>query len=989
MTKHLRFTRAAAVLLCAVLVVGLTAVLAFANMPVWSGADLEEEYEFGQVLAVPERTVSVGGSSVKAAHTVIYPDGSSTLSGQVALNISGLYTVSYQAVVDGKPYADELSFRVADYLYSFDSDKSGAAYDAQKGLVVELAEGDTMHFNAVLDLRSISMADILVEAVAMPAEQGRLDFQRLYFTFTDVEDPDNYLTFSARHSASTDDSPYTYAMVGGNGQLLTGTENFRGELKKHVEGTSNFGTPFPHSFKDSSAGVISLRFDAQSLTAYTGAQVIARLDDPEHFSDVWSGFTSGRVRLSVTAGMYEASVARFCIKSVHGVDLSTGKLEDKDGPEIQIDNPYTGTMPAAVKGGSYPVFSATARDNNTGACDVKVSVWYNYTSANTVLVDIVDGRFETAYTGDYAIVYEASDRMGNLSREVLWVRSHETVEKPSVELLVQPQKELTLGALLLPVEYQATSHSGNAQVRITATLDGEEYEVPAAGYRPEKAGTYTVTYTATDHIGQTGSISYELTAEAGEKPVFVDRPVLPAVLVDGCAYRLPELYANDYRSGALERKLASAEITDAEGTRAVGADGTFTAKVKNNKDTVTVRYFYDGARLELQVPVIQAWRVDGNSSRPKLNLDNYLYSAENALSYTKTEASITVQTGTADGAFLFANRLIAEKLQFSLAGIPGKSQFDALAITLTDVGNPQIAVTATLYNLGTSNAQLKLCGVQNAVTGAFENGDTFVLGYGDKCLRIGSSAYEIRTDDSGNAFVGFPSEHVMLKVGFVGAKQGAAYELLAVNEYAMSNLTSDRTGPKIVVLGEYGGSHSIGTKLTIPAALAADVLDPNVTFSLTVKDPQGNIVKSEEGTALDKVDPGAEYAITLDQYGQYNVQLVAADTFNARSNETALLYTINVDDEIPPEISFTSSFADTAKVGDVLVLPDFAASDNITPAQELAVIKYVYTPSGRLVLLEGASNSIVASQAGVYEFRLYVSDASGNLKLIRKAVTVE
>ncbi len=974
--------------LCLVLVLSIVPTLALANQPQWSKLDIAQEYDFGTTFVVPECTVTVGGTSVKATHTIIYPDGTSTLKSKITLNMSGLYTVSYQATVNGKPYAQEHTFTVADYLYYFDTDKSSAKYDAAQGLLVELAEGDTLHFNAVMDLNNIDIEDMLLEAFATPSETGRLDFQRLYFTLTDVEDPNNYLTLSVRHTASTVDAPYSYAMAAGNGQLLTGLELWNGEIKVHVEGTSNFGRPFSHSFKDSTVGTIQLHYDAATMSAYVGNQLIATLNDPTYFSDLWSGFTSGKVRLSVTAGMYEGTVAKFCLKSVKDVDLSAGKMADTEGPTIRIDTPYTDGMPAAVKGGSYQIYPATARDANSGECEVKVSVWYNYTSSNATLVDIVDGRFTTAHIGNYAIVYEAKDRMGNLTREVLWVYSHETVDKPSVTITPGYATELELGQILVPADCEILSHSGNANVKITATLGNEVVDITAGNYRPEKAGTYIVTYTVTDFLGQTGSASYEVTAKSGDKPVFVDQPIFPAVLIDGSSYKLPDLYVNDYRSGKLERKLVSAEVTDAEGTKQVAAGGTFTPKVANNGDKVTVVYSYDGAQLQVELPVIQAWHTEADSSRPKLNLENYMYNANNQLSFLKNDASITVIAKDADASWLFANQMIAENFEMTLKGIAGKSNFDALTVTLCDAVDPAISITLQIINNGRNNVVLQIGENSASAAASFEQSSEFVLGYANKQVTVGSSAYDIKTDANGNAFNGFPSGKLMVSVAFVGAKQGAAYDVISVNGYAMSNLTSDRTGPKIVVLGEYGGSFSYGQTVTIPAALAGDVLDPNITFSMTVKDPQGKIVTTVDGVKLENVDPTIAYTIKLDQYGQYSVRLVAADTFNARPNETVLPYTINVDDEVAPEVTFTTGYTETAKVGDVIVMPSFTVSDNITAADKIVVVKYVYTPSGRLIQLTGESNAITAAQAGTYEFRIYVADESGNMSLIRKTVTV-
>ena len=51
-------------------------------------------------------------------------------------------------------------------------------------------------------------------------------------------------------------------------------------------------------------------------------------------------------------------------------------------------------------------------------------------------------------------------------------------------------------------------------------------------------------------------------------------------------------------------------------------------------------------------------------------------------------------------------------------------------------------------------------------------------------------------------------------------------------------------------------------------------------------------------------------------------------------------------------------------------------------------MKYVLNPNGRLVSLEGESNSIRCAYVGVYEFRVVVMDKAGNTAMIRYQVTV-
>ena len=154
---------------------------------------------------------------------------------------------------------------------------------------------------------------------------------------------------------------------------------------------------------------------------------------------------------------------------------------------------------------------------------------------------------------------------------------------------------------------------------------------------------------------------------------------------------------------------------------------------------------------------------------------------------------------------------------------------------------------------------------------------------------------------------------------------------------------------------------------------------------LTVKNPDGTVAKDISGKTLDGVDPKTAYFVKMAKYGQYMVVYTAKDS---AENTNVWSYPLIVSDEIAPTVTFSSAFAKTAQVGDTLVLPNFTIKDNVTPAADLEVSKFVYTPSGKSYRLPKNSNSIVCAQAGVYEFRVLVKDAAGNLAIYKGFITV-
>ena len=960
----------------------------------WSDPTVEDVKPFGTKFTVPERTVTVDGNAVTASAVVIKPDGSATTEKEVTLDVSGVYTVVYTATVNGKPYVDEVTFRVDDAAYVLSSSKSSATYgkyqysESASGVMVRLAYGDSITFNTPIDVKDATKSDVLVEAFATPDVKGVKDFDKLIFTFTDIENPNIYLRFTIRQSAEGDNYPISYALAGGNGQPMAGWEEYWKRL--HID--NEWGAQFRHSFSLSFASnyayvapdkaVISLRYDAATLQSYVGGFMIIDHDNPAYFNNLWRGFPSGRAKLTISADMYNGDYANFCVSKLMGANLTDEKYVDNEAPVITVDTEYT-EMPATKVGAEYKVPAATAYDSlTTSDCKVRTSVWYNYASSNAVLVQVRDGKFTADRAGDYAIVYETEDRLGNAAREIRWVHAYATLGAPNVAIAGDHVTTATVGEIVNVPEVLVDSYSGNATVAVTATMDGETISVTGGSFRPEKAGTYRITFTATDYIGQTGTASYDLTANMGDKPVFVTAPVLPKMLVEGCDYTLPEATAIDYRSGSPVGKKATVTVTDKNGTRAA-VGGKINVAADNNLDTATVVYECEGASLTYELPIIKAM-IEENG-RPRLHAENYLVGS--GFTTEKTDDSFILTATENNGGFTFGNRLVAENSAIELRGVAAASNFDAIEVTFADAEDEGKAVTARLIRT-TGKADVTLCGQRTGLDNGFVTSDKFSLNYTQGIMIVDKARLDVTTYDDGSAFEGFPSGRIYISVRFVNASAGAQISLVSVNGHPMTTATSDRIAPKIVIMGvNYGGTHEIGSTITLPAAMAGDTLDPNVTFTMKVTDGSGKVVTDVDGVKLNGVDPGREYTIKLDGYGQYSVSYTATDTFNQRNNTRPLNYTINVVDEIAPEIKFEARFADTVKVGESIVIPKFTVTDNVSAAEDITITRYVLTPSGVLVSIPENSNSVKAVRAGKYEFRIIAVDKAGNVAMERVTVT--
>ena len=148
------------------------------------------------------------------------------------------------------------------------------------------------------------------------------------------------------------------------------------------------------------------------------------------------------------------------------------------------------------------------------------------------------------------------------------------------------------------------------------------------------------------------------------------------------------------------------------------------------------------------------------------------------------------------------------------------------------------------------------------------------------------------------------------------------------------------------------------------------------------------MVTDKNGLKLEDVDAGKEYVVKLDKYGVWNAKYTARKENWATGSRKFTAY-INVIDTESPVIKINSGYTKTAKVGDTIVMPDFSATDNLTAADKLTVMKYVINAEGKMTMLDGKSNSFKATKAGKYVMCITVCDEFGNASTESFTVTVE
>lgn len=942
----------------------------------WTEVEIESEYDFATKFRVPEREVVISGKKVKADAVVKIPDGTLTKKNTITLDVAGMYTLVYTAESEGNSYVDEITFQVYKDLYSFETNKSSAVYGKYEhaktadGLLIRLAEGDKFHLNEPIDVGSIKSTEAFIHAFATPTTVGESEFETLYFQFTDAHDPTITMSICATSWWANRFFPSTFYTASVYEQTYKGIYDDgvayqqgdvykRGANTAHSWGLGHERCTYPDEQS------ILLRMDNSTNIIYTNEKPIIDFDNYDYFERIWEGFPSGKAYLTIWGTDYSAETAGFCLSKVGNVDLTAKKVMDVETPIITVDTDYD-TMPDAVKGGTYQILpSASAFDSYSGACEVKTSVWYNYHNENAAIVKVKDGTFATSKIGTYAIVYEATDKAGNIGREILWIKSKESLAKPTIALKTEPKKSGVVGGWIRPAEYTYESSSGTPTINAYVKFKDKTYDM-GKGYLPEKKGTYTIRYEIVDVAGQVGTYEYKYKVKMGDRPVLVDEVEFDDYLVSGSAYIFPKVYFNDYRSGKLVRKEATGKIIDATGEKKVKAGDKFELEVENNCDNVKIIFECEKATYEVQRPTIKAW--DQINGRTKLVLENYFLG--NGVSYEYGE-SMTIKAEQSNGGWKFANKLVAENFTTEIQGIGDKADFESLVLELKDSKDATKKLTLELVN----TRGFLTVKVGDKVTALpmqtdFSSGNMIPIKY------VGNKLYVCGKDIPMDAFKGFPSKYTYFSVNFKGATTNAAYNLAILNGQAINGNGADRIGPKISVLGAYGGSMKKGTTVVLPIAVAGDVMNPNYSFTMTVKNGT-KIVKDVNGKKLENVDPTVKHKIKLNSFGQYELVYKATEEFSER--ESTFSYIIHVNDDVEPKITFSGKLEKKAKVGDVVSIPNYTLSDNITAKENLTVMQYVFCPNGVLLTIPESSNAITTKEAGKYEFMILVMDEAQTL----------
>ena len=985
-----------------------------------------ENYSVGETVAIPDCKIVFGGKTADAQASIRYPDGSVYTAKEITPRQTGIYSVTYEAEIDGKKHSKIYTFSVTRgsndvFKKGVIESKIGAyPYDTKvKGLNVRLKAKTPAAYSEEIDFSAWNGNDTLIELLAVSPVQNFVVYNKIKITLRDSEDYSNYFTILADGKTSTSSSQLTLKTSGHDYYTVTSA------------GVSKYGIEVPHSFtsaeiagRDTSENTISIRYDYEKGVLYAkqadGTYAVFADFNNEDFTKVagtFGGFTNGKAVLEVsfeyrdraTLGWWEQAYlycgADLMILKMAGYDFTSGAIADSAAPEIEVDAPKM--LPNAVVGKPYAIFDSKAFDKIDGNIAPRVRVVYNFGTAQYVDVKIVDGKFLPTYTGEYSIVYTATDRAGNVAEVVKKVTAlARNPENLSVFAADDGINEYNQGETVVLRKAEAQGGAGGTY-EITATVFDEnkqEIDIADNAFQALKSGVYTVEYRVKDYVGNTASFSYYVTVKEQTLPQLQsEKLVIQPIFTAGQSYKLPNLTATDYAGDKPNDVAAEIYVRYPSGEFEKVADAdAFVADENrvNHGDTLEFEYRFVGCKAA------SAYRAQTRVA--KLDTKSGSIDFKNYFVYSGTTGELKEScvsfTTAGRGSALYGKNLLADGLNFSFNTVD--DNLNALQIKLSDSADPRISVLFSVKRASNNYFTFFVNGGTASNIAAATANRLLDFSYNDNgkkafvTTNISSSSGNSVTADVKNtlfgvAFDGFTSGYVTAEIEFE-SKSGeeTSVVLYSISGQSLGGVKDKTTGeisgtareyigPKIHVNGEYMGTVREGEKFTIPSAIAGDVAGYVSQDTVSVSAAGGGYVTADDGTLLKNAPADKAYVISPQTAGRYGVRYDCYDSNNnAATFTTRPLYVNSRGSEGEIVCSYSGEMPRAGKVGESITLPSGVAESSVS------VSVAVYDPYG-MILAVSKNWAFVPKRQGKHIARYVFYDLSGRFAVEEFEIAVE
>lgn len=942
------------------------------------GCDIETNYNYGDEFSIPDGKVSYKGVEKDAESTyIVFPSGKANESQKIILSEEGKYEVVFQAGFGRAKVSAKKSFIVNKRLLAVNDDKSTAEIVDNK-IQVSLVSDDVFTYNEAIDLSELKKDTPLLNIEFNPNSIGTADAVTVNVRFTDLYDENNYVTVKMKKAGG---DGVVYLSAGAANQSSVGVENWEDPSKTTIYSNSKYGTPvycsmvgMPVSSLDEQ---LKLYFDYEEKAFYADREVysggknrmVADLDDVTYFgSELWEGFTTGEVKMTVFAESYQASSCNFIIAQING-QSDFEETGDVEAPKIALDTAYdVNALPSALVGKEYKIFNAKAFDKYDGQLEVTSSVYSKYYSESPVKVSVADGVFTPYKEGVYVIEYTATDCSGNVATECVKVNAvkGEGLQAELKDVVTETDTGVVV-KVMSGIDYR--DNSGNVSYSVKAKNKSTDEEVKIDNdtmeFIPMSDGDWEVNVTIKDYVSNV-SKNFTVKANHTDQPQVFDTVAVPKYFIQGATYEMSGLSGYDFSSGKGVKKDMDIFVTESDGTEKK-LDGKEYTPEHNGTVTITYRLTIDDKVCEkVYTAVVMDVGYTGS-----LDLSRFFVTTEGSAT-SESSATCVTYTMQKDTKFDFINFVQVKKLTFSFQ-VGEKNQYNRIHLYLTDTVTGKM-VKLSYRRTEEGSAFSVNDGVEFALAASFDGMDrNFSLEFNnDTFIATANSTVSVKIDKflDGSAFDGFSNSQAVFSIAVEGVSGRAQLAVNNINEHSINNTKMDRFAPQIIVETN-AGDRGFGEEVTLSGAFVYDTVNPMCTLTLEITDPDGKYVKSKDKISLDgKQDATKDYTIVLEKYGDYTIQYVATD---GQGKSTEYVYAITSKDVTNPELTL-KSHKTSAKKGSEIKVAKTKVKDNIT--EECLVYVYVFDPDD--VVVEMTDGKFKATKSGIYTVRYMALDDSSN-----------
>ena len=905
------------------------------------------------------------------------------------------------------------------------------------GLGINFTKDVTLTYKTPVLLESLTKDTSIIEFYPAPVtptkksgeittDSSDCEFSRTIITLENFEDPSQYVKIYHFRSGYNPDLGWYL--------VETNTMEAGGVKKGVLDKIADKGTPTNSTYTGANKNATSVMYDYATQTIMTNRPLyneesygsvkgaIRQLSNPNHLGgsdSIFLGFDSKYVRLKVTFTEISklGQPANVILTNVLDQPLQGETFADNGKPYISFPTNIT-EIPVGEKNTKYPFWDVLGYDAIEGIITNKMSYDVKYLGLNgnsaesNTNYELVDGGFIPKEAGFYKVTINLKDESNNNADAIVkTVRVLPVVETINFNLNGTIPTTASVGQKITVPNYTVTGGSGELDIDFSVTYNNrsEEVEVVNNVFAIEYASVYNVTFVITDYLGDQRVFDYAINASLNDAPI-VQPVVIPSYMKKNNYINLNMPIAYDYASFPGQKievpvTIEVAEVTVVDGVEITGsynvvnanANGKYQYKPSSSAVAIKVRYkanakisnvetVTDPSVIRIIAPennkLEQYWvNSDGKITTAYEEVPDGLGSIENYFYVNE------------DGAALdYLIPVQGESFSLAMYFEENSAFFNKIKIVLQDSETLSESVTFTITKRDDSTVFLSSYGNNYAnTTGQINNVDgistvfvKFKLGR-QIVDSLGSTVFNLTKYDDGSDYKKFSSGKIYVKVVFedVNIPDDAVNKVRFGQFYSQNSYAEDSIDigkPVIATSSHISTYYNYLEKVTIPSAKAYDLYSPNVDTFVKVTDPNGNVV-------LNNVKADVNQELVLDKAGRYIVEYTATDE---RGLKRFISYNINTLDVVKPVIEINGQIKTTIKVGQVLELPEYYVTDNMSKADKILRYVYLETPTFgyKTIAIGDHVGTYKFQKAGTYKLVYFAMDEASNYVYKTFTITV-